>query len=60
MNVFLEAIVVGLALIPMFYISDMLVGRYGKMVTIFAAGALFHLGAEVTGINRAYVMSKLA
>jgi hypothetical protein len=60
MNVFLEAILVGLILIPVYYVSEMLVGRYGKAATIFAAGALFHLAADVTGLNRAYVMSKLA
>ncbi len=58
MNVWLEAIIVGLALIPTFWASQKLVGGYGKWVVVFLAGALFHLVAEVTGVNRAYVMTK--
>lgn len=58
MNVVFEAILVGLALIPTFWLSQKLVGGYGKWVVVFVAGALFHLIAEVTGINRAYVLTK--
>lgn len=56
MNVFLEAIIVGLFLLPMFWIVEKL--KLGKWTTIFAAGALFHLVAEVLGINKAYVQTK--
>lgn len=59
MNVFLEALLVGLFLIPMVWVSERLVGGYGKWVVVGVAGALFHLTAEITGINNAYVMSKL-
>lgn len=58
MNVLLEAIIVGLFLIPVFWVAERLLGGYGKWVVVFAAGALFHLVAEVTGINSAYVMTK--
>lgn len=58
MNVVFEAILVGLALIPTFWLSQKLVGGYGKWVVVFVAGALFHLIAEATGINRAYVLTK--
>ncbi len=56
MNVFIEAILVGLALLPMFWIVEK--GGYSKWVTVFLSGALFHLVAEVTGINKAYIASK--
>ncbi len=58
MNVLFEAILVGLALIPTFWLSQKLVGSYGKWVVVFVAGALFHLVAEFSGINRAYIMTK--
>jgi hypothetical protein len=29
-----------------------------KWVTVFIAGALFHIAAELTGINKAYVLTK--
>lgn len=60
MNVLFEATLVGLFLLPMFWIAEKLVGSYGKWVTIFVAGALFHLTAEFTGINKAYVLTKVA
>jgi hypothetical protein len=59
MNVLFEAVIVGLFLIPIYWISQKLVGSYGKWVTVFTAGALFHLVAEVLGINRAYVKMKV-
>jgi hypothetical protein len=59
MNILVEVIIVGLFLIPMYWISEKLVGSYGKWVTVFTAGALFHLVAEVLGINRAYVKTKV-
>lgn len=58
MNVFVEAVIVGLLLVPVFWVSETLAGSYGKWVVVFVSGALFHLLAEVTGINKAYVMSK--
>lgn len=60
MNVFLEAVLVGLFLIPAFWVAQRLFAGYGKWVVVFVAGALFHLVAEVTGVNRAYVMTKTA
>lgn len=58
MSVIVEAILVGLFLIPVYWISEKVVGSYGKWVTVFVSGALFHIIAEVTGINKAYIMSK--
>jgi hypothetical protein len=57
MNVLLEAIIVGLLLIPVYWIAQK--AGQTKWVTIFLAGALFHLLAEVTGINKAYVRTKI-
>lgn len=57
MNVLLEAIVVGLALIPVYWLVQKLGQR--KWITIFLAGAVFHLLAEVLGINKAYVRTKI-
>jgi hypothetical protein len=59
MNVLLEAIIVGVLLVPVYLVAERLLGGYGKWVVVFAAGALFHLAAEVLGINRAYVKTKL-
>lgn len=56
MNVILEAIFVGLFLLPVFWITEKL--GMSKWVTVFLAGALFHLVAEFSGINKAYVMAK--
>ncbi len=58
MNVFLEALIVGLVLIPIYWATEKVVGGYGKWATIAIAGAAFHLLFEVTGLNRAYVMQK--
>lgn len=58
MNVLLEAVLVGLVLIPMYWVAEKLVGGRGKWVTLFVAGALFHLTFEVTGLNKAYAMQK--
>lgn len=58
MNVLFEAALVGLILIPVFWLSETLVGSYGKWVAVFVAGALFHLSAEVTGLNKAYIATK--
>lgn len=56
MNVFLEAILVGLILIPVFWATEKL--GLSKWVTVFLAGAYFHLLAELLGINQAYVQTK--
>lgn len=60
MNVLLEALIVGLALIPIYWVAEKVVGSYGKWVTLFVAGAGFHLLFEVTGLNAAYVKGKTA
>lgn len=53
----LEAVLVGLFLLPVFWVAE----KFGmsKWVTVFIAGALFHLTAEFSGINRAYVLTKV-
>jgi hypothetical protein len=58
MNVLLEAVLVGLFLIPVFWIAEKIATPYGKFAVVFVAGALFHLIAEITGINQAYIMTK--
>jgi hypothetical protein len=57
MNIVFEAILVGLLLLPVFWAVQKL--GQTKWVTIFLAGALFHLLAEVTGLNKAYVRTKI-
>jgi len=56
MNFLIEAVIVGLLLIPVFWIVEK--AKLSKWVTVFLAGVLFHVVAELTGINRAYVISK--
>jgi hypothetical protein len=58
MNVFLEALIVGLVLVPIYWVAEKIIGGYGKWVTIFVAGAAFHLLFEVLGLNKAYVQMK--
>lgn len=58
MNVLIEALFVGLILLPIYWVSEKVVGSYGKWVTLFVAGAGFHLLFEVTGLNAAYAKSK--
>ncbi len=58
MNVLLEAVLVGLFLIPVFWVAEKIASPYGKFAVVFVAGALFHLIAEITGINQAYIMTK--
>ena len=60
MNVLLEALIVGLVLLPLYWAAETVVGSYGKWVTLFVAGAAFHLLFEVTGLNAAYVKTKRA
>ena len=56
MNFILEAILVGLFLLPVFWVAE----KFGlsKWPTVFVAGMLFHLIAEFSGINKAYVKTK--
>jgi hypothetical protein len=56
MNVFLEALLVGLFLLPVYWITEK--AGYSKWITIFLSGVLFHLVADFTGLNRAYVLTK--
>lgn len=58
MNVLLEALIIGLILIPIYWVVEKVTGPYGKWVTIAAAGAAFHLLFEVTGLNAAYAKRK--
>lgn len=56
MNFLFEAVLVGLFLLPIFYVAER--AGFSKWVTVFLAGALFHLTAELTGINHSYVLTK--
>ena len=58
MNVLLEAILVGLTLLPIYWAAEKVVGSSGKWVTLFVAGAAFHLLFEVTGLNAYYAKTK--
>ena len=58
MNVLLEALIVGLVLLPLYWAAERVVGSYGKWVTVFVAGAAFHLLFEVAGLNAYYVKTK--
>jgi len=60
MNVLLEALIVGLVLIPIYWAVEKVTGSYGKWVTLFVAGAAFHLLFEVAGLNAYYVKTKRA
>jgi hypothetical protein len=57
MNFLLEAVLVGLFLLPVFWVAEKI--GMSKWVTVFIAGVLFHLTAELTGINKAYVLTKV-
>lgn len=59
MNVLLEALLVGVLLVPVFWLVETLLPGQNKWVLVFASGALFHLAAEVTGLNKAYIMTKV-
>ena len=58
MNVLLEAVLVGAILLPIYWAAEKVIGSYGKWVTLFVAGASFHLLFEVTGLNAAYAKNK--
>jgi hypothetical protein len=53
----LEALLVGLFLLPVYWVAEK--AGFSKWVTVFLAGVLFHLTAELTGINKAYVLTKV-
>ena len=59
MNVLLEAVIVGVGLIAVFWAVEKLNLGLNKWATLFVVGALFHLLAEVTGVNAAYVKTKI-
>ena len=59
MNVLVEAVIVGVGLIAVFWAVEKLNLGLSKWMTLFVVGALFHLLAEVTGVNAAYVRSKV-
>jgi len=52
----LEALLVGLFLLPVYWVAER--AGFSKWVTVFLAGALFHITAELTGLNKAYVLTK--
>ena len=57
MNVFLEALIVGIGLVVVYWGVEKL--GYSKWVTLFLSGVVFHLLAEVSGVNAAYVKTKI-
>ncbi len=57
MNVLLEALIVGIGLVVVYWAVEKL--GYSKWVTLFLAGVVFHLLAEVSGVNAAYVKTKI-
>lgn len=59
MNVLLEAVIVGVGLIAVYWAVEQLNLGLGRWTTLFVVGAVFHLLAEVSGVNAAYVKSKL-
>ncbi len=59
MNVLVEAVIVGVGLIVVFWAVEKLNLGLSKWMTLFVVGAAFHLLAEVTGVNAAYVRSKV-
>lgn len=56
MNVFLEALIVGVGLVVVVWVVQKL--GFSKWTTLFLSGVVFHLAAEVTGVNAAYVRTK--
>ena len=57
MNVLFEALIVGVGLVVVYWAVEKL--GYSKWVSLFLAGIAFHLLAEVTGVNAAYVKTKI-
>ena len=56
MHFLFEAVLVGLFFLPVYWVSEKF--GFSKWVTLFLAGALFHVVAELSGVNRAYVLTK--
>jgi hypothetical protein len=56
MHFLFEALLVGLFFLPVYWLTQKL--GFSKWVTLFLAGAFFHVAAELTGVNRAYVLTK--
>jgi hypothetical protein len=59
MNVLLEALIVGVGLIVVYWAVEQLKLGLGKWTMLFVVGFAFHILAEVTGVNAAYVKTKL-
>ncbi len=53
-----EATVVGIGLVAVYLFVKM--AKLGEIVTLFLAGALFHLLAEFTGVNAWYLKNSVA
>lgn len=56
MHFLFEALFVGLFFLPVYWVAEKF--GFSKWITLFIAGALFHIVAELTGVNRAYVLTK--
>lgn len=59
MNVLVEAVIVGVGLVALYWVVEKLNLGLSKWVMLFVVGAAFHLLAEVSGVNAAYVKSKI-
>jgi hypothetical protein len=57
-QLFVEAFVVGVGLVAVYYLVKM--AKLGEVATVFLAGALFHLVAEVSGVNDWYLDNSVA
>ena len=57
-QLFVEAFVVGVGLVAVFMLVKM--AKLGEVATVFFAGALFHLLAEVSGVNNWYLDNSVA
>lgn len=62
----IEAVVVGALLVPLFYLVSMILkkvpmeARFRSGLTIFLAGASFHLVAEFGGMNKYFLENSAA
>jgi hypothetical protein len=56
MNLLFEAILVGLFFLPVYWVAEKF--GFSKWITLVVAGALFHIVADLAGLNRAYCLSK--
>lgn len=57
-QLFVEAFVVGVGLVAVYFAVKM--AKLGELVTVFLAGALFHLVAEISGVNDWYLDNSVA